>query len=286
MPVPAEPSTIASVRRVEDRLRDAETRVTWRSAVILSVLAALAATVSIGNLPSTPLLVARLVSIGWSLASLAVLVLARRHLGLRGAKVMFGLTSIPLLPTLWFLAVEPPGDLPYEVFTRASFVVIIYAFATPPSATISLLVIAALAIESVLLFEIVPSRAHGFAPWTSLLFAAASAGIALYRAYRQRQEVLLIVELEQAAAMRRLGRAYLAMCDLANTPLQNLQIAVSMVEERYPDAGALTSSMQRSVARLHDLNEVLATESSKIRWGKETNFDPFAALRVHVGGPR
>lgn len=280
-----------TTRRAEDRIRDAEIRVTWRSTMTLGFLTAMAPFLALTTGPwtSVELLVCRMVTIVWAAAIIGVLVARHRALTLRTVQIAYGLMPVPLFPTFWFLAVEQTHlGLSYEVFVRENLVVVLYALTTPPTAVMSLVVIAAFAVESILVFAFGPSwgmTVDGAQPWINLMYAGCAVAIALFRSDRLRSEARSIVEREQAAAMRKLGRAYLAVCDLANTPLQNLELAISMLLARHPDAADLAIMMERAISRLGNVNNVLATETSKIQWGTaEESFDPFAAIRLPASG--
>jgi hypothetical protein len=175
--------------------------------------------------------------------------------------------------------------LPLETFVRQELMCIVYALATPPSAVISLVVIAAFTVDSLILLWTIDGHSRllavqGWQPWTILIFGACAALLAVYGARRQRREVALIVEAERSAALHRLVYAYLAVRDLVNTPLQTLTISLSLLASRFPAAREITDPMARSVERLAELNRVLTMEASKValRDGTET-FDAISVLQ-------
>jgi hypothetical protein len=82
--------------------------------------------------------------------------------------------------------------------------------------------------------------------------------------------VLLVLRLRGAASVRALARAradaesaaeinrrLLALRDLANTPLQNLEVAARILETEYPAAKRVTDAMVRAIVRMRDLQPIL-----------------------------
>jgi hypothetical protein len=82
--------------------------------------------------------------------------------------------------------------------------------------------------------------------------------------------VLLVLRLRGAASTRALAKAradaesaeeinrrLLALRDLANTPLQNLEVAARLLETEYPTAKHVTDAMVRAVVRMRDLQPIL-----------------------------
>jgi hypothetical protein len=186
----------------------------------------------------------------------------------------------------WLVASERNlRGLPFDLFLREYVMVLTYALTAPPSVVISLCGIAAFTLQNLLLYRFRPyplelQTAH-LEPWTSLLWGASAMAVALYRAHRQQHEVVLIVQAERGIALKRLLRAYLAIGDLLNTPLQTLHFAISLFATRHPEEQDLTSKMERAVEGMQELNQVLAAKASEGAWrpGDEA-FDPLEVLRT------
>jgi hypothetical protein len=267
--------------------REAETLVTWRSAVTQAVLTAVFPVFGYLDFPSTgrPVFLSRVVCIGWALALLAILVRQRKRPSLTFSRIAFGLAPIPLLPMFWLLAHERSlRILPLELFFRENLASVLCAVATPPAAAISLVVIAAITAQNFIVyyFGAIPLAADTtrLEPWTSLLIGVFAVGLALYRAHRQRAEVGLIVARERATALERMTRSFLAARDLANTPLQTLELSLSLLKGRYPQAQDLTTKMERSLMRLRELNLVLDIKASEVEWKTgDESFDAMSVLR-------
>jgi hypothetical protein len=267
----------------------AEALMTWRSAVTMSVLMAALALLGALNSPLTEhaIVVVRIVGLVWALGLLGILVSERKNPSLWVARVSFAVTPIPAFPTWWLLIGERGvHGLPLEAFVRQEVACIVYAVATPPTAAISLVVVGAFTLDSLILLWWVGPHSHivqtqPWQPWTIVLFGLSAAVLALHRAHCQRQEVAAIVELERAAAFQQLLRTYLAVRDLVNTPLQTLRISAALLAKRYPEASELTDTLERSVGRLDELNRILSADASTVEWppGGES-FDAMTLLRA------
>jgi hypothetical protein len=268
--------------------REAEALITWRAAVILCVITAIGPVAGFLNFPAAgrALFISRVVAIGWSLALLALLLAQSERKILWLSRLAYGFAPLPNFPMYWLVASERNlRGLPFDLFLREYVMVMVYALTTPPSVPISLCGIAAFTLQNLLLYRFRPyplelQTAH-LEPWTSLLWGASAMVVAFYRAHRQRREVMLIVQAERASALKRLLRAYLAIGDLLNTPLQTLRFAISLFATRHPEEQELTSKMERAVEGMHELNQVLATKASAGEWrpGDEA-FDPLEVLRA------
>jgi hypothetical protein len=255
----------------------------------MSALIASASMLEMLNSPMTerPIAVVRGVAVTWSLAMLVSLLAQRRSPSGSFARLAFALVPIPLFPTFWLLLGERMiHGLPLEAFVRQESMCIVYALATPPSAAISLAMIGAFTIDSLILLWWVGPHSHVIAaqawqPWTILLYCACAAVLTLYRAHGQRRELAVTVQAERMAAFERRASASLAARDLINTPLQTLTISLHLLASRYPEARDLTDAMGRSVERLHEVNHVLGNDAPKTGWmlGAES-FDPVEWLRA------
>jgi hypothetical protein len=230
------------------------------------------------------------VTIGVAVVVTGYLITQRQHPRLWLVRILFVLPAIPMLFMNWFLAHERSAQgLPTELFVREAAASAVYALAAPPKARVSILPIAAFSMESLVAYW--TARRSGqwvpaWQPWTSLLYATCVVLLALYKSRRLQAEVATIVKLEQAAALQRLLRSYLAVRDLVNTPLQTLRVAAHLLSARYPGAEEVTGSIERAVERLNELNRVLADEASTAEWPPGTEaFDPLAVLRVNRSKP-
>jgi hypothetical protein len=245
------------------------------------------------NLPAIghPFLISRIVTIVLTIGLIGVLIPERDDPRPSVALALFALPVIPVLVMNWLLADERTAQgLPVELLVREAVASAIYAVAAPPRAIVSIVPIAAFSGESLLVYWTARESHHeqlpSWQPWTSLFYGTCMALLAVYRARRQRREVATTVKLEQAAALQRLMRSYIALRDLVNTPLQTLRVSAHLLGVRYPAAREVTGSMERAVNRLNELNQHLADEESAAEWPPGTEaFDPVTILRASRSKP-
>jgi hypothetical protein len=267
--------------------RRAEALITRRSAITVTVLTLFFVIMGYLDFPakSGPLVVLRMASVGWSLWLLAMLIRQGTHPGLWFSRVVVGLAPLPLLPIFWLTAQEHSiRNLPLELFIRENVCSVVWAVVAPPNVAVSAAVIVAFSSQSLILFwwgGIPLDRPiTRMEPWTTLFVGFGSLLLAFYRAHRQRGEVRMIVAAERATALAQLARAFLAVRDLANTPLQTIEVALALLSERYPAAGELTIKIEHSLIRLRDLNEVLANKAAETEWRSgDESFDSMSVIQ-------
>jgi hypothetical protein len=271
--------------------REAEALVTWRSAVTQAVLTAIVPVAGMLDFPNagTAVLISRGFTLVWALTLLGVLLAQRKRPRLEFCRLACALAPLPLLVMFWLLIHERSArDLPLEIFIRGNVASLLFAMQTPPKAAANLVTISAFTVENLVLYwngtiVRVPHTTSWLEPWTSLLVGACAVGLALYRARRMRREVQLIAAVERALALDRLTRSFLAVRDLANTPLQTLEVTLALLDARYPAAHDLTRKMARSLMRMRELNQILSAQASNLSWknGGES-FDPTSVLKEHA----
>jgi hypothetical protein len=91
----------------------------------------------------------------------------------------------------------------------------------------------------------------------------------------------------EAAALERLARTLLALRDLANTPLQTIEIGVALLSHHEGDLRPMLERIERAVTKLREGYELVGTYDSHIRWehGAES-FDPLEVLQLPATRPR
>jgi hypothetical protein len=117
-------------------------------------------------------------------------------------------------------------------------------------------------------------------PGMTVLYALIAIGVLAQRVHAARSEQRRLAAEAEAAAIEQLARAVIALRDLANTPLQTLELAVGLLRRQHPEATALTGPMERALVRLRELNRLAAAHESGVRWRPgEESFDPLAQLQ-------
>ncbi len=95
-------------------------------------------------------------------------------------------------------------------------------------------------------------------PWATLAYGAFATVLLGYRLRTLALERAMAEGRARATAWRHLGRASLTLQDLANTPLQTLELCLAMLRRRAVVPPALLERMERAVARLRGLGDGLS----------------------------
>jgi hypothetical protein len=118
-------------------------------------------------------------------------------------------------------------------------------------------------------------------PWVTLVWAGAAVGMVAFRVRTQRIERRLLLASAEAENLERVARLLLVLRDAANTPLQSLELAVTLLRQRAPENAALLNSMERALSQLRTLTQRMAIADPLLRWdAQEEAFDVEEELRV------
>jgi hypothetical protein len=118
-------------------------------------------------------------------------------------------------------------------------------------------------------------------PWATLAFGGFAVALLLFRLRAARIEREAIGTRADAEGFERFARAMLAVRDLSNTPLQTLTNLLELVRQRGPEMDDIAVRLERTVARLTELEEVTRPYEHQLRWqpGDEA-WDPRAILQA------
>jgi hypothetical protein len=206
----------------------------------------------------------RLVHAACAAAALAILALDRRR-SLRAAEIAFALVAIPFLPSLlvaqWQFAAagrDRPHDTWYEL------VMLGVALFAPAEPILPSLIIAVAAVQYCALSWIVGTATVSRGePWTTVLFAAISIAMVVGRVHRRRAAVRSARLLARAIALERVTSLLLRARDLANTPLQTIELCTELAARDRPPPAHVVLAMRRATARLRRLSSML--ERARVR---------------------
>jgi hypothetical protein len=231
--------------------------------------------------------VLRVLHVLWSLGVLGVL-LARRHaLTPRSIDGLFVAAVLPFLPL--FAVAEHAMALSgrtWEPMTGHRLVMLAISVLAPTRLWLGGGLIAAFALEAVVLWYAL-GMVHllgGFVwePWLTLVYGGVALGLLGWRVRNHTIELKLRRARADAEALERLARLLLALRDAANTPLQTLELALTLL--RQGGAGgnpALLASMERAVHRLRALTQRMAAADALLVWHKgEESFDAESVLKA------
>jgi hypothetical protein len=143
--------------------------------------------------------------------------------------------------------------------------------------------IGAFALESVILWYGLGLHSRlqmPWEPWITLVWAGAGGGMLAFRVRTQRIERRLLLARAEAESLERVARLLLVLRDGANTPLQSLELAVTLLRQRSPDNAALLNTMARALTQLRALTQRMAIAEPLLEWdAEEESFNVEDVLR-------
>jgi hypothetical protein len=259
---------------------DPDAHAAWSSAVIVNLALLSGTAFSFVTLPAalgSPVTLLRFLQVGWScLWLLALLRCARRP------RLGFSLLAFALSP-VWTLVQFPElgmmrqsAGLSFEPFMRQRVAVLVFAVLAPRQVWVTFTMIGAFAVQVCLEFFIPSFGATHFGPaepWITLLYFATAMWIAWSRSRHLSRERRLERRLSRATAAARAAQVEQAVLDLANSPLQVIELQLTLLEERRRPVPPEAAPIRRALARLRALNRIL---SSRDHGGPDGNDDDAA----------
>lgn len=105
-------------------------------------------------------------------------------------------------------------------------------------------------------------------PWITLVWGGTACGLLAFRVRTQRIEQHLRKARAETESLEQVARLLLAMRDAANTPLQSLEVGVSLLRQRSPgpDNDALLATMERALTRLRSLTQRMSVADPLLSW--------------------
>jgi hypothetical protein len=160
-----------------------------------------------------------------------------------------------------------------------------------PELAVGVVSIAAYAGAAVIQFALLePSLRASLArgePMVTCIFAAFGVVMLVMSARRFALERRIVEQQREAAALEELARAFLAVRDFANTPLQTIESAAAVARMLHPEARPQLDQIERALARLRKLNQLLSRHEAHVRWREgDESFDAATQLEDSVAGER
>lgn len=255
-----------------------------QAAKTLSALAALGSAV-----PAVTLLLlddAYLHRVGWgwlinsgfcAVAFAALLVRRRWSAGQAEAVLLLliGTTLVAQVHADWNSALSSARFAPFEGFKVVALVV---ATVVPFRPALAYALVGVCAAIPVVVYEVMPAPMRAElpveAPWTTLIYPLIATGILIYRVRALRMEREMIRASAQREGLERLAKVSLAYRDLANSPLQAIELLRAGLCKEHPESKELLDHLQRSVGRLRVMGEMLSQTEHHVVWtSKEEAFD-------------
>jgi hypothetical protein len=194
----------------------------------------------------------------------------------RQSNALFLLVLAPTVVMTWLIDDARSNAsahwVPYEPSKLSALTLAIIA---PPGwpiglATILVFIGAAL-LHHAVLSDAIRARMSSGEPFGTIAYGA----FALVLLWFRQRSYTMRGELERARAekvsLERVARVAIALRDLANTPVQTLELVLQRLRTRAPDLELQTERMGRALERLRRLNDILGPYESAVVWDGEAS---------------
>lgn len=219
-------------------------------------------------------------------AATTIVLWKRRHSPTRAlCTVAAVIMWIPFFPSLWLseeTAVRIGRDgHAWQPFVGHKLLFFGTAILFPGPTWVVAAMLAALGLHALALWVYLDFGAPGAnapvdEPWATLTYLAVAGLLLGYRSYHARVERELQRMRAEARALKLAAEAFLVFRDLANTPLQTLELALGLLRRRHAGDDAIIDSALRANARLRALSARLPVANVT-----SASLDPEALERLH-----
>jgi hypothetical protein len=219
-----------------------------------------------------------LINAGFCAVAFAALLVRRRWSAGQAEAVsllLIGTTLVAQVHADWNSALSSARFAPFEGFKVVALVV---ATVVPFRPALAYALVGVCAAIPVVVYEVMPAPMRAElpveAPWTTLIYPLIATGILIYRVRALRMEREMIRASAQREGLERLAKVSLAYRDLANSPLQAIELLRAGLCKEHPESKELLDHLQRSVGRLRVMGEMLSQTEHHVVWtSKEEAFD-------------
>jgi len=264
--------------------RPEHSRYAWRGALVACGLNAIGMPLDIlvghgiPDMPRYPMIASSAAG-----ALLAVVLIARRrHPTIRLAATIFTANTAVMIWALWITAgvyaTVPERWIPFQANKLGVLATAVLA----PDLLTGILAIAAfagMAIIRHLTFS--PDLRHRLPvgePWVIVIYSTFAIAMLLYRVHSIALARRVLRLRTEAIATQRLARAFLALRDFTNTPLQTIELATALARRRCVEAAPLLDRIQRALDRLYRLNHAFTAYDAQVEWTEEDTSPDLTAV--------
>jgi hypothetical protein len=231
----------------------------YRAALTASILNALGTPLDFwigrrAHVPLAPLLCCAAVGA----AGVVVLLLRRGRSSVLLSSAVFVANALAVSATLALVSpLFAASGEPWTPFQANKLGMLIVA-ALGPELTPGLICIAAYGLTAIAQQSLLAGRPSAMnEPLIMIIFMSVAVVLLVFRVRGAATERALARARADAETAAEINRRLLALRDLANTPLQNIEVAAHLLESEYPAAKHLTDAMVRAVVRMRDLQPIL-----------------------------
>jgi hypothetical protein len=248
-----------------------EARHAWRGALIAAILNVVCMPIDlllgrdVADMPRWP----SLLSAGVGLVLIVVLVIRRHAPASRLPSWAFLINTAAIAFALWCTShayARAPGWLPFQANKLGALAAPLLA----PSLATGLISIIAYVGGPLLEMHFLPDSVQRHLPlgerWSLVAYGLFAVALLIHRLLRITFERRLVRAQSEAAAAQKLARTLLAVRDFANTPIQTLELGTELIRQAHPELRPLLDRLDRSIARLMELNRLLLSYERHLRW--------------------
>lgn len=185
---------------------------------------------------------------------------------------LFLFLYFPYYPMTWYQHViyinQPHFWYPFVAIKLHFFAL---AFLIPGPFWLNFLMMVMFGFEAIAMWKVfnIPSISNvflGFEPLTTILFGTVSLCLLLFRYHDEKIIRELSIKHAEDQAYERVAKIFLNIRDRTNTPIQTLKIAIFILKKKLPEDDDLIPIMEKSIAKLTDLNDILNQTEAHLKW--------------------
>jgi hypothetical protein len=266
-----------------------------RAAKTLAALAALGCAIAAVTLLSLDDAHMRRAGWGWLVdaavcaVALGLLVLRRRWSAGEAQAVsllLIAATMVAQVHADWSSALSRARFCPFEGFKMVALIV---AILVPFRAALAHALVGACAVIPLAVYLAMPASMRAAlpieAPWTTLVYPLIASGVLVHRVRARRLEREMVRARVKREELERFAKVSLAYRDLANSPLQSIELVRAALRKAHPESKELLERLRRNLARLRDLGEMLSHTEHQVVWtSKEEAFDAAQVIAEYQQG--
>jgi hypothetical protein len=260
------------------------------AAAILTLLGTGLMLFSWRDFPAHPIRDLQIAAIVLSVASLVVLFIQRQAPSKRVALGAFLVVLAPVCAFFWFNdSIRATQQACWVPFEGNKVTMLLIGLVAPPSLSVGLVAIGAFAASGLVHFAVMPdvvrsSMVRG-EPWTLLAYIGMAIGTLVFRLRSIDLEDKVREAQAEAAILHEVARLSLAVRDLANTPVQTLEVLGHLLLRPEIDLQVVQGRLHRAVARLKELGHLLSKyDVATTAHATSSSLDSLAIVTEKVGG--
>jgi hypothetical protein len=194
--------------------------------------------------------------------------------------VINAITEVAVWRASTVLALGSVGWVPFQTEKLGALTVAALAPPSPWAGALSIGLFVGSALVHFASFDPIVRARLLAEPWATLAYGVFGLLLYIYRLHALSTE-RKIAELRAARrAVEHVSRMLLAVRDFSNTPLQTLYLTTALLRSRRTSDSELLDRMDRSLARLRELNEIMSGYESQVGWRDgEESLDAAATLQ-------